>query len=223
MIDLPYATLQAHAEQYTTAGPPLLATIYQETHANVPMPRMLSGHLQGRVLAMLSRMLQPRNILELGTYTGYSALCLAEGLQQDGILHTIDNNAALERRVKGYFSQAGIQHQVKYHIGEALDIIPQLSETFDLVFIDADKKNYLRYYRLVLDRVRPGGFILVDNVLLRGSVLSQADQPPGRQTQAMIDFNTQVHQDPRVENLLLPIRDGLMVLRKSGALPKLGL
>ena len=141
MIDQPYATLQAYAEQHTTAGQPLLATIYQETHASVPMPRMLSGYLQGRVLAMLSRMLQPRNILELGTYTGYSALCLAEGLQKDGVLHTIDNNAALERRVRDYFSQAGIQHQIKYHIGQALDIIPQLSETFDLVFIDADKKN----------------------------------------------------------------------------------
>ena len=215
MIDQPYATLQAYAEQHTTAGQPLLATIYQETHASVPMPRMLSGYLQGRVLAMLSRMLQPRNILELGTYTGYSALCLAEGLQKDGVLHTIDNNAALERRVRDYFSQAGIQHQIKYHIGQALDIIPQLSETFDLVFIDADKKNYLRYYHLVLDRVRPGGIILADNVLMRGKVLPQASQPPDRQAQAMIDFNTQVHQDPRTENVLLPIRDGLMVVRKK--------
>ena len=215
MIDSPYATIQAYAEQYTTAVPPLLATIYQETHASVPSPQMLSGHLQGRILAMFSRMLQPRSILEIGTYTGYSALCLAEGLQKDGVLHTIDNNTALARRVRNYFAQAGIQHQVQYHIGQALAIIPQLSETFDLVFIDADKKNYIHDYHLVLDRVRPGGFILADNVLLGGKVLLQASQPPDRQTQAMIDFTTQVHQDPRVENVLLPIRDGLMVLRKK--------
>lgn len=212
---LPYPMIQAYAEHYTTAEPPLLATIKQETHASVPMPRMLAGHLQGRVLATFSHMLQPRSILEIGTYTGYSTLCLAEGLQKDGVLYTIDSNVALERRVRGYFAQAGIQHQVKYYIGQALDIIPQLDETFDLVLIDADKKNYIRYYHLVLSRVRPGGFILVDNVLWRGKVLAQAGQPVDKQTQTIINFNTQVHQDPRVENVLLPIRDGLMILRKK--------
>lgn len=214
-MDLLYSVIQAYAERYTVAEPPLLATINRETHASVPMPRMLSGHLQGRVLATFSQMLRPRRILEIGTYTGYSALCLAEGLQEAGILYTIDNNAALEASVRGYFAQAGIEHQVQYCIGQALSIIPQLNEEFDLVFIDADKKNYTHYYDLVLDRVRSGGFILADNVLWKGKVVPQEGQPVDKQTQAIIDFSTKVHHDPRVENVLFPIRDGLMVLRKK--------
>ena len=214
-MDLLYSVIQAYSERYTVAEPPLLATINQETHASVPMSRMLSGHLQGRVLATFSQMLRPRRILEIGTYTGYSALCLAEGLQEAGILYTIDNNTALEASVRGYFSQAGIGHQVQYCIGQALRIIPQLDEEFDLVFIDADKKNYTHYYDLVLDRVRSGGFILADNVLWKGKVVLQEGQPVDKQTQAIIDFNTKVHHDPRVENVLFPIRDGLMVLRKK--------
>jgi caffeoyl-CoA O-methyltransferase len=176
---------------------------------------MLSGHLQGRVLAAFSHMLRPNRILEIGTYTGYSALCLVEGLQPEGILHTIDKNKALEATVKDYFKRAGVAHQIKYHIGQAADIIPQLDEVFDLVFIDADKKNYSRYYDLVFDRIRPGGFIIADNVFWGGKVLTVADQPTDKRTQAIIDFNTQVHRDPRVANVLLPIRDGLMILRKK--------
>ncbi len=209
-----YSTIQAYAEDYTGAEPPLLAQIHRDTYAKVPMPKMLSGYLQGRVLATFAHMIRPTRILEIGTYTGYSAICLAEGLQEGGMLHTIDKNAALAATVRSYFEQAGIAHQVKYHIGQAADVIPQLEEVFDLVFIDADKKNYTHYYDLVFDHVRPGGFIIADNVLWGGKVLTATGQPTDKKTQAIIDFNTRVHRDPRVENVLFPIRDGLMVLRK---------
>ena len=207
--------IQAYAEGHTEAEPPLLAKIYHDTHAGVPMPQMIAGHLQGRVLAAFSHMLQPTNILELGTYTGYSALCLAEGLQPGGMLHTIDSNASLETTTRGYFEQAGVAHKIKYHIGQAVAIIPQLDVVFDLVFIDADKKNYALYYNMVFDSVRPGGFIIADNVLWGGKVLPTTDQPADKRTQAIINFNAQVHRDPRVANVLLPIRDGLMILRKK--------
>lgn len=207
--------LQAYAENHTESANPLLTQIYQETYARVPMPQMLSGHLQGRVLAAFSHMLRPTRILEIGTYTGYSALCLVEGLQPGGILHTIDKNKTLAATVNGYFEQAGVAHKIKYHIGKAADIIPQLDEVFDLVFIDADKKNYSHYYNLILDCTRPGGFIIVDNVLWGGKVLALPDQHMDKRTQAITNFNAQVHHDVRVANVLLPIRDGLMILRKK--------
>lgn len=206
-------TIQAYIEDHTEAEPPLLAQIHQDTHAQAPMPHMLAGHLQGRVLAAFSHMLRPTKILEIGTYTGYSALCLAEGLQPGGILHTIDKNAALEATVKSYFVQAGMANTIKYHVGQAADIIPQLDEVFDLVYIDADKKNYKRYYDLVFDHVRTGGFIIADNALWGGQVLTT--HPADKRTKAILEFNTQVHHDPRVANVLLPIRDGLMILRKK--------
>ncbi|MEM9417298.1 MAG: O-methyltransferase [Bacteroidota bacterium] len=204
--------IQAYAEQHTEAAPPLLAQIQQETEANIPLPHMLAGHLQGRLLAAFSHMLQPTRILEIGTYTGYSALCLAEGLQPGGILHTIDKNEALAPRVKRYFE--AVAYQIEFHLGPAATIIPQLAGDFDLVYIDADKRNYRCYYDLVVDRVRPGGFIIVDNVLWGGSVLAT---PPvaDKRTQAMIAFNTYVHHDPRVANTLLPLRDGLLILRRK--------
>jgi caffeoyl-CoA O-methyltransferase len=208
-------TIQAYAENYTESVPPLLAQIHQETYAQVPLPQMLSGHLQGRVLAAFSHMIRPTRILEIGTYTGYSALCLVEGLQPGGVLHTIDKNATLEATVTSYFEQAGVTHKIKYHIGKAVDIIPQLDDVFDLVFIDADKKNYKRYYDLVLDRIRPGGFLIADNVLWGGKVLTAGDQPVDKRTKAIMNFNAHVHLDPRVANVLLPIRDGLMILRKK--------
>ena len=207
--------LQTYAEQHTEAVSPLLAQIHQDTHAQIPMPQMLSGHLQGRLLATFSHMLQPTSILEIGTYTGYSALCLAEGLQPGGTLHTIDKNVALEERVRGYFAQAGVNHKIKYHIGQAADVIPQLDGIFDLVFIDADKRNYQCYYDLVFDRIRPGGFIIVDNCLWGGKVLTTVNQPVDKRTQVIMNFNAQVHRDQRVANVLLPIRDGLMILRKK--------
>jgi caffeoyl-CoA O-methyltransferase len=212
-MDHLYTSIQTYAAAYSAAEPPLLAKINQETQADVPGARMLSGHLQGRVLAMFSQMIRPSRVLELGTYTGYATLCLAEGLQEKGILYTLDRNKNLEERVRTYFEQAGISSQIRYYLGEALDIIPQLDEVFDLVFIDADKKNYSLYYELLLEKVRPGGFILVDNVLWSGKVLAEINTMD-KQTKTMSDFNKKVNEDSRVENVLFPIRDGLMILRK---------
>lgn len=204
-------SLEEYVLAHTDAESPLLKKINRETHAKVLMPRMLSGHLQGRVLAMFSKMICPKRILEIGTYTGYSALCLAEGLAEDGLLYTIDINEELEDAVRGYFRESGWEDKIRYRIGHALDIIPTLSETFDLVFIDADKFNYGRYFDLVFDRVRPGGFIIADNVLWSGKVLEEASD---KDTEALKAFNDKVQADDRVENVLLPVRDGLMVVRK---------
>ena len=207
--------LQVYVEQHTSPEPVLLQKINRETHANVLMPRMLSGRLQGRVLAMFSQMLRPRQILEIGTYTGYSALCLAEGLVEDGTLHTVDINEELEDLVRGYFEEAGLAHKIKYYLGPALEVVPTIEASFDLVFIDADKINYSRYYDLVIDRVRPGGIILADNVLWGGKVVAEPGQKISKDTQAILDFNQKVQHDERVENVLLPIRDGLMVVRRK--------
>jgi len=201
--------LQRYAEQHTSDENDVLKKINRDTHANVLMPRMLSGHLQGRVLSMISHMIQPQCILEIGTYTGYSALCLAEGIKQGGRLITIDINEELEEKVRGVF--ASRQNTIDYKIGNALDIIPTLKETFDLVFIDADKSNYNKYFDLVIDKVRPGGFILADNVLWSGKVLNKN---PDADTRSIIAFNKKIHDDSRVENVLLPIRDGIMMIRK---------
>ena len=201
--------LQRYAEQHTSPESDLLKKINRDTHANILMPRMLSGHLQGRVLSMISHMIQPQRILEIGTYTGYSALCLAEGLAQGGKLITIDINEELEEKVKLHF--ASWQNKIEYKIGNAIDIVPSLNEMFDLVFIDADKTNYARYFDLVFDKVRAGGFILADNVLWSGKVLSKN---PDNDTKAIIAFNQKIQHDSRVENVLLPIRDGIMTIRK---------
>ncbi len=203
--------LENYAVTHTTPESPLLAKINRETHVKVLQPRMLSGHLQGRVLAQYSHMLRPRRVLEIGTYTGYSALCLAEGLTDDGLLYTIDVNEELEDMVRGFFASNEKESQIRYLIGDAKSVVPTLDETWDLVFIDADKLGYKQYFDLVIDNVREGGFILVDNVLWSGKILQQnAD----KKTVTMQAFNDAVHEDPRVENLLLPVRDGLMVIRK---------
>lgn len=206
--------MQTYAEAHTTAASALLSRIEAETYANVPLPQMLSGHLQGRILATFSHMIRPDKILEVGTYTGYATLCLAEGLSPTGVLHTIDKNADLAPVVRQYLAQSSRAHQIKYHIGRAAEIIPQIHDIFDLVFIDADKRNNALYYDLALERLRPGGFIIIDNVLWKGRVV-HSEPPIDKRTQAIINFNTQVHQDPRVENVLFPVRDGLMVLRKK--------
>ena len=203
--------LAAYAEQHTTSESPALKEINRDTHLNVLMPRMLSGHLQGRVLALISKLLKPRTILEIGTYTGYSAICLAEGLEQGGKLITIDKNAELESRVRRNFAAAGVTNLVDFRIGRADQIIPELKEQFDLVFIDADKASYSRYFDLVIDKVNKGGLILADNVLWSGKVL---DPEPDKDTMAILEFNKKVQLDSRVENVLLPIRDGIMVARK---------
>lgn len=201
--------LQRYAEQHTTPESDLLKKINRDTHANVLMPRMLSGHLQGRVLSMISHMIHPKTILEIGTYTGYSALCLAEGLADGGKLITIDKNEELEEKVKGYFES--LRDKIDYRIGNALDILPSLTELFDLVFIDADKSNYAKYFDIVVEKMRPGGLILADNVLWSGKVL---DTRPDADTKAIISFNEKIQNDKRVENVLLPIRDGIMMIRK---------
>lgn len=210
-MDVVNQDIQAYAEKHTSEESALLKKINRDTHAQVLMPRMLSGHLQGRVLSMISCMLKPTVILEIGTYTGYSALCLAEGLREGGKLITIDINEELQDRVNGYFREAGKQDIIDYRIGDATKIIPGLKERFDLVFIDADKENYARYFDLVIDRVNLNGIILADNVLWSGKVLQAK---PDKDTRAIMDFNEKVQRDPRVENVLLPIRDGLMMMRR---------
>ena len=201
--------LQHYAEQHTSQESDLLKKINRDTHANVLMPRMLSGHLQGRVLAMISKMIQPKRVLEIGTYTGYSAICIAEGLAENGKVITIDINEELEERVRAYFKPW--ENKIDYKIGNARDIIPTLQENFDLVFIDADKSNYSNYFDLVIDKVKAGGFILADNVLWSGKVL---DKKPDADTRAILAFNKKILEDSRVENVLLPIRDGIMMIRK---------
>jgi len=207
--------LLRYAEEHTSPESALLHKINRQTHLNVMKPRMLSGHLQGRLLAMFSHMIRPRQILEVGTYTGYSALCLAEGLQPGGTLHTIDKNEELEDRVRGYFAEAGLEDSVKFYIGNALEIIPTIDATFDLVFIDADKINNAAYYDLVIDRMATGGYIIADNVLWSGKVLEKYRKKLDEDTAALLDFNRKVQEDVRVENILLPIRDGLMIARKK--------
>lgn len=206
--------LQKYVESHTQEESPLLKEINRETHAQVMRPRMLSGHLQGRVLAMLSHMIKPETILEIGTYTGYSAICLAEGMAAGGKLVTIDKNDELEARVRKYFKAANLVDSITYLLGDATQLIPQLEMSFDLVFIDADKINYTHYYDMVLDKVRPGGYIIADNVLWSGKVVPEGRDKLDKDTQVMLDFNAKIHKDIRVQNVLLPIRDGLMILRK---------
>ncbi|CAG4991251.1 tRNA 5-hydroxyuridine methyltransferase [Dyadobacter sp. CECT 9275] len=205
--------IEAYCESHTDEESDLLKTLNRDTYANVLAPRMLSGQLQGRFLSMVSRMVRPERILEIGTYTGYSAICLAEGLVTGGKLITVDINEELENLANGYFSKSAFASQIDYRIGDALEIIPTLTETFDLIFIDADKINYLAYYQLCLPKVRSGGFIIADNVLWSGKVLEQKGKID-KDTQALLDFNRIVNEDRRVSNILLPIRDGLMVLQK---------
>lgn len=215
MMDFLSPELQRYITEHTTPESPLLARLNRETHSKVMKPRMLSGQVQGRFLTMIAQMIRPRQILEIGTYTGYSAICLAEGLAPGGLLHTIDVNEELEDMVRGYLQQAGLHDKVRYYIGPALEVIPSLDYSFDLVFIDADKINNARYYEMVLGKLNPGGFILVDNVLWSGKVTGQTGKKTDPDTQAILDFNALVQADDRVENLLLPLRDGLMMIRRK--------
>ena len=205
--------LEQYAGIHTSPESELLARINRETHLEVLQPRMLSGHLQGRLLSLLSSLLKPKRILEIGTYTGYSALCLAEGLPNDGKLITIDVNEELQARVQGYFNDSSYKGQIEYHIEDAMELIPSLPDMWDLVFIDADKKNYLNYYDLVIERMNPGGIILADNILWSGKVIDEAAQD--RETVLLRKYNERIQSDERVENILLPIRDGIMVARKK--------
>ncbi|MFN5679352.1 MAG: O-methyltransferase, partial [Flavobacteriia bacterium] len=205
--------LQQYVTEHSSAVSPLLSQIDRETHLEVLQPRMLSGHFQGRVLSMLAQLLKPTAILEIGTYTGYSALCLAEGLTPDGKLITIDVNEELAPRVRSYFEASAYAQQIDYRIGNAAQLIPTLPYTFDLIFIDADKQQYPLYYEQALEKLKPGGFILIDNVLWSGKVLDTQHQD--KDSVLLRELNLKISQDARVEKVLLPIRDGLYLIRKK--------
>ncbi|KAB1156712.1 O-methyltransferase [Flavobacterium luteum] len=204
--------LEDYIEQHSQVEPKLLAALNKETYQKILLPRMLSGHFQGRVLSMLSKLISPINILEIGTYTGYSALCLCEGMQENGILHTIDIKEELIDFQRKHFDKSPWGKQIVQHLGEAIDIIPTLSIKFDLVFIDADKENYLNYFELVVPKMNKGGVILSDNVLWSGKVLEPL-QPNDSSTKVLLEYNELLNNDTRVETVLLPIRDGLTVTR----------
>ncbi|HVA99551.1 MAG TPA: class I SAM-dependent methyltransferase [Bacteroidia bacterium] len=205
--------IENYVTSHSTSESEVLKKVNRETYAKVLMPRMLSGHLQGKVLKMFSEMIRPTTILEIGTFTGYSAICLCSGLQQNGKLITMDINEELEPMVKQYFSDAKLLDKIEYRIGNALNMIPLLDEKFELVFIDADKKNYAAYYDLVFDKVVKGGYIIADNVLWDGKIIFPNDKMDN-ETKAIDAFNKKINADERVENLILPIRDGLMIAKK---------
>jgi caffeoyl-CoA O-methyltransferase len=212
--------LEKYAEQHTSEEPPVLKKLTRETHLTQVYPRMLSGPLQGTFLRMISCMIKPFRILEIGTFTGYSAISLASGLTDRtspdygrALLHTIEVDPELEMIIRKYFHEAGTEEKIILHIGSALDVIPTLNETWDLVFIDADKPNYLNYYKMVIDQLSPGGLIIADNALWDGKVLDPDSR--SRDTQGIIEFNDFVQEDNRVENVLLPVRDGMMMIRKQ--------
>lgn len=203
--------LLEYCERHSEPESDLLNWLNRETHLKVSQSRMLSGHLQGRMLSFLSKLVRPKYILEIGTYTGYSALCLAEGLPEDGRLITIDPNEETNLFAKRAFERSAFSAQINLLSGQAKDLIPTLSEVFDLVFIDADKKNYGVYFDLVIDKVRSGGLIIADNVLWSGKVI---DDQPDKDTRLILDFNQKIKNDPRVQQLVLPLRDGLTLMRK---------
>jgi predicted O-methyltransferase YrrM len=199
-----------HSEQ----EPALLKALTRETYQKVLQPRMLSGHYQGRILSVLSKLIRPKTILELGTFTGYSALCLAEGLDKNGVLHTIDTNEELVDFQKRYFDKSDYGAQIVQHLGSALDIIPTIETTFDLVFMDADKPNYINYFHQIIDKLNPGGVILSDNVLWSGKVIEPLD-PSDISTKIVLEYNRLLKEDSRIETVLLPIRDGLTISIKK--------
>jgi caffeoyl-CoA O-methyltransferase len=205
--------LTNYLERTCEPEPALLKKINRETHLKVLKPKMLSGHYQGRVLSMISKIHAPRRILEIGTYTAYATLCLAEGLTEDGLIHTIDVNPELEQIIRNNVQQSELLNKIRFHLGEAKEIIPNLNEVWDLVFIDADKANNAAYYDLVIEKVRPGGLILIDNVLWYGKVLSENTKD--KDTTVIHQFNNMVANDPRAEKLILPVRDGIFVVRKN--------
>ena len=203
--------LFSYCESHTSLPVPELAELERETHLLTLSPQMLSGRLQGQLLAIISVLKQPEVALEIGTFTGYAAICLAKGLPKDGILHTIEINPELGHISRKYFKKTGLGHKIRQHIGDAREVIPTLGAMFDLVFIDAAKFDYSFYYDLVFEKINPGGLILADNVLWGGKIQSKATDPD---TLAMDAFNRRIHEDERVENLMLPIRDGILIARK---------
>jgi caffeoyl-CoA O-methyltransferase len=204
--------ISSYSENHTTEESDVLKKLNRATHIEVLQPRMLSGHLQGRLLKMIVQMIRPSKILEIGTYTGYSAICMAEGLAKNGIIHTIDINEELEAITNRFIMEAGFENQIKQYVGDAVEIIPTINEQFDLVFMDADKENYLTYYDLLIDKLNSGSYILADNVLWSGKVTEEA-KPNDKETKHLQAFNQRIQEDDRVENILLPVRDGLFLIR----------
>jgi caffeoyl-CoA O-methyltransferase len=205
--------LQAYLDSHCDTEPELLQKINRDTHLKVLRPHMLSGHYQGRLLSMLSKMMSPRRILEIGTFTGYATLCLAEGLTEDGIIHTIEVNRELEQMLNSHFKSTDVNKKIKLHFGNAEDVLLNLDEKlFDLVFIDADKKNNFTYFNLVFDKIRPGGLIIIDNVLWKGKVYGEENDTDTRNIR---ELNDRITADERVEKLILPVRDGILIIRKK--------
>lgn len=213
MFDLIPEDIERYCEEHTSNESDLLYQLNRETNMKVLRPRMLSGLLQGTFLSMISKMINPKNILEIGTYTGYSALCLAQGLQFGGCLHTIEIDEELEDLIRNYFSKSDYSSQLHLHIGDANQLIDQIDEVWDLVFIDAEKKDYLSYYEKILPKVKVGGFILVDNVLWSGKVVQEIAHND-HETKAITQFNEYIQNDKRVKNMILPFRDGIMLIEK---------
>lgn len=204
--------LESYIKDHSENEPELLVQLTRETHLKVIQPRMITGHFQGRVLSMLSKLIHPKNILEIGTYTGYSAICLAEGIQKDGQLHTIEVNEELTSLQRKYFDKSGFGHQIIQHIDDALVVIPGLDATFDLVFIDAEKRSYDAYFEAAIQKTKPGSIIISDNVLWSGKVVEPLDKKD-KATKVLLDYNQKLKEDTRVETVLLPVRDGLTLCR----------
>lgn len=201
-----------YSEKYSQQEPEILQELNRETHLKILNPRMLSGFFQGRLLSIISKLIKPKKVLEIGTYTGYSAICIAEGMNKNGIIHTIDKNEELNTIQKKYFKKSGLENNIIQYNGCALDIIPKIEEKFDLIFIDADKENYINYFNLVIDKLNNNGVILADNVLWSGKVINSEDHD--LTTNVLREFNKSVNNDNRVETILLPIRDGISIIRK---------
>ena len=212
-MDIIRPEIQEYAEEHSSEESTLLSRLNRETHVNHLFPRMLSGRVQGRFLAMLSRMINPRMILEVGTYTGYSALCLAEGLQEGGLLYSIELNDENEELIKKYIREAGFEEKIVLRFGHALDILPDFDEVFDLVFLDADKENYISYYKMALERLSRHGIILADNTLWSGKVLDPQERD--KETRGIKEFNEYIKKDDRVDKVMLTIRDGMTLIMKK--------
>ena len=206
--------IEDYIEKNSSKEPEILKDLNKETYLKVLNPRMLSGHLQGRFLSIISKLIKPKKILEIGTYTGYSAICMAEGLIDNGIIHTIDINEELVSIQKKYFKKTKTTNSIIQHVGDAKEVIGKIDETFDMVFLDADKENYIEYYNLCIDKVRSGGLIIADNVLWTGKVIDP-ESYDDELTQYLIDFNKIIAKDNRVENIILPLRDGLNIIIKK--------
>ena len=214
MSDIVNNKIEDYIRKNSSKEPKILKDLNKETYLKVLNPRMLSGHIQGRFLSIITKLIKPKKILEIGTYTGYSAICMAEGLIENGIIHTIDINEELVSIQNKYFAKSKCNNSIIQHVGDARRIIKSINEKFDLVFLDADKENYIEYYELVIEKVKKGGLIIADNVLWTGKVV-EPEKDDDELTQYLIDFNKMINEDDRVENIILPLRDGLNVILKN--------